>query len=480
MRGATHVFAGPTIPHDRVRHVLPDAVVHGPVRHLSLLELPLAPGDTVAVIDGVFLQLPAIRHKELLHVLENGVQVWGASSMGALRAVELRPYGMRGVGLVQRLFALGVLERDDEVAVAHATAEADYQPLTMALVSIRVLARRARRRGLLTRETETRIVAAAEGLSFPRRHPETVVEVARDAGAKPPECATFLQLARDPTQDVKRQDAELLLQTLDAEVPTEYRPALARQRGRYPKTARLASWIYATRATELGGVRVPDAATLSFCQAFAADYQSWYRRIVLSAIATASGAILHCDASDADIERAALDAARGRGVLSAHQLLQAWLASHEGHLPPDEAAIRALVRTFRYPPQLPGDELALDVLRRSDVFTLAQNHVMRAQRLNAEAVRSDVHHAPERLSQHLLQAHLTKRWQIPTAPDAFRFALLDRGILAPDDFARLARPYLPYATLGRVPHFRLGNLAEDLDSASGRLATRLGVTRREE
>lgn len=460
IRGATHVFAGPTIPHGRVRELLPSAVLHGPIRHLSLLELPLTPGDTVAVIDGAFLQLPAIRHKELLHVLENGVQVWGASSMGALRAAELEAYGMRGVGLVQRLLALGLLERDDEVAVAHAPAEADYRPLSMALVSIRVLARRARRHGLLARATEAQIVAAASGLAFPRRRPEAVVEVALDAGANGPECATFLELARDPSQDIKRQDAELLLRTLQAELPVAHRSAPLPARRRYPKTAHLTAWIHATRASQLNGVRVPDAATLSFCQAFAADYPSGYRRVVLSAIATASGGILPRGRSDADIERAALDAARDRGVLSPHQALPAsplagWLASHEGDLPRDEATIRALVRTYRYPPQLPGDELALDALRGSDAFTLAQQHVLRAHRLNAEVARDDSRQVPERLPGHCVRTHLTERWNVPATPDAFRFALLDRGILAPYNFARLVRPYLPYAALDRIPDFEL-------------------------
>ena len=48
--------------------------------------------------------------------------------MGALRAAELHVFGMVGVGRVFELFRDGLLEDDDEVAVAHGPADSGYQP----------------------------------------------------------------------------------------------------------------------------------------------------------------------------------------------------------------------------------------------------------------------------------------------------------------------------------------------------------------
>ena len=75
--------------------------------------------SAVGIIDGEFYQSLAVSPKEVLALLESGVAVYGAASMGALRAVELHRYGMIGVGSIFRLFRRGVLDADDEVAVTY-------------------------------------------------------------------------------------------------------------------------------------------------------------------------------------------------------------------------------------------------------------------------------------------------------------------------------------------------------------------------
>ena len=88
-------------------------------------------------MDGVFERVPAVWHKEILFALSEGIHVYGAASMGALRAAELDRFGMRGVGEVYRAYADGVLEDDDEVAVAHAGAEDGFRPISDSMVDIR-------------------------------------------------------------------------------------------------------------------------------------------------------------------------------------------------------------------------------------------------------------------------------------------------------------------------------------------------------
>ena len=65
------------------------------------------------------------------------MQVFGASSMGALRAAELAPFGMDGRRRIFEAFRGGELEDDDEVAVVHADADAGYRPLSDAMVDMR-------------------------------------------------------------------------------------------------------------------------------------------------------------------------------------------------------------------------------------------------------------------------------------------------------------------------------------------------------
>lgn len=97
------VFLGPTMPLADARRLLPRARFAPPVRCgdlLALLRLPSGPVSgalQVAIIDGCFENVAAVWHKEILWALRGGARIWGAASMGALRAAELCDLGMVGV-----------------------------------------------------------------------------------------------------------------------------------------------------------------------------------------------------------------------------------------------------------------------------------------------------------------------------------------------------------------------------------------------
>ncbi len=141
------VYVGPTLSAVEVRRSLPDADVRGPVAVGEVLRVVDAcaggRGRTevlvgrIAIIDGYFERMAAVWHKEILLAIEAGIEVWGAASMGALRAAELDAFGMQGVGSIYERFASGELVADDEVAVAHLPAEYDYKPTSVALVDMR-------------------------------------------------------------------------------------------------------------------------------------------------------------------------------------------------------------------------------------------------------------------------------------------------------------------------------------------------------
>lgn len=79
--------------------------------------------DRVLVLaDGIFGSDPAVSHAELCRALDAGWQVWGCSSMGAIRAWELRDEGMRGHGWVYAQFARHEDFTDDEMALLHLPA----------------------------------------------------------------------------------------------------------------------------------------------------------------------------------------------------------------------------------------------------------------------------------------------------------------------------------------------------------------------
>ncbi|MBU6260601.1 MAG: hypothetical protein KGJ30_10370 [Burkholderiales bacterium] len=155
----------------------------GPVRRgdIAAQVATQAPGVLV-ICDGVFQAEPAVSHAEIVAALDAGWQVWGVSSLGAIRAHELRREGMRGHGWVHAQFARRADFRDDELALLH-LGEPPYLPLTEALVNLRyALARRGDALGIPAR-AQRRLVAALRELWFGARSVEKMHEIMVGAAA---------------------------------------------------------------------------------------------------------------------------------------------------------------------------------------------------------------------------------------------------------------------------------------------------------
>ena len=136
--------------------------------------------------DGVVLDVPAVWHREILWALSEGVHVFGAASMGALRAAELAPFGMLGIGTIFAAYQAGrwpgddvAFEDDDEVAVIHAPAEAGGAALSDAMVDLRASLGAAEVAGVIDRHGRTTIVAAMKSLHFPARSYTRLGDAAR-------------------------------------------------------------------------------------------------------------------------------------------------------------------------------------------------------------------------------------------------------------------------------------------------------------
>jgi hypothetical protein len=139
MNGAVLAFIGPSIALEEARAAAPDVVFRPPVRFGDVARALDEGFGTIVIVDGVFEQVPAIWHKEIMLALARGVRVIGASSMGALRAAELDSCGMEGVGWVYAQYHAG-LEHDDEVALVHGDADSGYVNLSLPLIQLRYTA----------------------------------------------------------------------------------------------------------------------------------------------------------------------------------------------------------------------------------------------------------------------------------------------------------------------------------------------------
>ena len=137
--GGLIFFAGPTLAASpRARELIAPYRVRPPVRRFDVAKLADARDrpHTIVIVDGVFHDSLAVGHAEIRDALARGIRVWGLSSMGAIRAREMAPLGMRGFGRVFARFMEDGDFQDDEVALLH-EGTPPYRALTEPLVHLR-------------------------------------------------------------------------------------------------------------------------------------------------------------------------------------------------------------------------------------------------------------------------------------------------------------------------------------------------------
>lgn len=217
------VFCGPTISPDDSRHLL-DAEYLPPASQGDVLRAARTKPWAIGIIDGYFHSVPSVWHKEILWAMANGVHVYGASSMGALRAAELESFGMVGVGAVFEAFRSGSLEDDDEVAVVHGPPQTGYFMGSDALVNIRATLASAASQGVISEETRASLTNAAKGLFYPDRRYERVLVDGRAAGVSDMECERMRAWLPGGRVDVKRSDAIALLKRIASDAARSSAP----------------------------------------------------------------------------------------------------------------------------------------------------------------------------------------------------------------------------------------------------------------
>lgn len=212
-------FAGPSLTlADRT--AFPGVDWRAPAGAGDLLRLDAGAGDVVCLIDGYFDHRPAVRHKELLLLLSRGVRIFGASSIGALRAAEMRPFGMTGVGAIFAAFARGTIRGDDEVALIHTGAGSDWRPLSVPLVDVRATLCRARRGAVVGRAEARALLIAAAAIHYVDRDWKSVC---RAAGS-----GAFARWLATGAGSQKREDAIACLRAALAPAEAQQRPELVR------------------------------------------------------------------------------------------------------------------------------------------------------------------------------------------------------------------------------------------------------------
>ena len=206
------VFAGPSL-YGVATGRFAGIDLRPPVGKGDLLTAVSSGGKLIGIIDGTFEYGASVWHKEILFAIRQGVAVFGAASMGALRAAECAEFGMIGIGHVFADYAAGRRRSDGDVAMVHAPAPLGYQPLTEALVDMDETLARLVAAGKIAADIASRLGKAAATLHFKDRTWPQVLTIAGVRGAEKDELAVVLRANR---VSLKTEDALALIDHMRA------------------------------------------------------------------------------------------------------------------------------------------------------------------------------------------------------------------------------------------------------------------------
>ncbi|RAX40955.1 TfuA-like protein [Rhizobium tropici] len=170
-------FVGPSLP-DAEAYADSTMVIRPPACQGDVMRALEEGATAIGLIDGQFEFVAPVWHKELLFTLSRGIPVFGAASMGALRAVECRAYGMVGVGRIFDDYASGRREEDADVALLHGPAELGYPALSVPLVNVDATIEAAISQGIIGRQEALQLSQAARRIFFKDRTWKRIAEAA--------------------------------------------------------------------------------------------------------------------------------------------------------------------------------------------------------------------------------------------------------------------------------------------------------------
>lgn len=163
--------------------------------------------EIIGIIDGVFHQSPAVSHKEILRALKKGIIVVGGSSMGALRACELYPYGMIGVGNIFEDYKTGIIDSDDDVAVS--LNPETLEQMSDSLINIRYNFSDAVQEGIINEDEFNELLDVAKETYYPKRSFKYVIMKSSLDDEKKMLLLSYIEKNK---YDIKTLDAQKVIQ----------------------------------------------------------------------------------------------------------------------------------------------------------------------------------------------------------------------------------------------------------------------------
>ncbi len=204
------IYTGLSLSFDEAREILDttedvEVIYKRPIKRGDLNHDIKENPDIIGIIDGVFHQSSAVGHREILNVIKKGIEVYGASSMGALRASELDSLGMHGIGYVYNQYATGKIVSDDDVAVM--LDSETLEALSVPLINMDYVFNNACAENIITDNEKDELLKIAKETYYPQRNYAQTLSKSTLDSAKKDNLINYIRTSKD----IKKEDAKELI-----------------------------------------------------------------------------------------------------------------------------------------------------------------------------------------------------------------------------------------------------------------------------
>lgn len=207
------IYSGLSLSAAEITHHLPDAMVCPPVRRGDVEADAAAGVHVIGIVDGEFFQNFAVTPSEILRALRVGVRIYGASSMGALRAAELDRYGMTGCGQIYQQICAQPYFCDDHLGLIFSgePESANRAQASMTMIDFLATLQKLSESGRLNSQLASRLQQYYARLHFSERNLDRLAEVMRATEADSAELMQAWQAVHDNAVNQKQLDGLALL-----------------------------------------------------------------------------------------------------------------------------------------------------------------------------------------------------------------------------------------------------------------------------
>lgn len=205
------IYSGLSLSEIELQKRNPEFEFSGPIKRGQLLTDIKSGYHIIGIIDGFFLNHLAVTPSEIIDCIRCGVKIFGASSMGAIRAADLDSIGMIGIGKIYDL-----IKKDDSFEddfLGQTFLEEEYFKTSAPFINVYYNLKKMKELNIITQEVFIFSVKSYRNMHYSERSTSKLTNLLKKSKFNKELTSKIFQKL-ETTENLKHSDAIMLLNAI--------------------------------------------------------------------------------------------------------------------------------------------------------------------------------------------------------------------------------------------------------------------------